>query len=265
MHNVTSFASLGKSAADLKETAKETVGATAAAPLGMYAGALAAPQAVGRLPAFKKLPPHSALGAILLSLMYGGAAGGGVAANAGAELLGSEKGGVGANVGGTLGGAAGGAAGLHAGVAMQDLPKLKNHSGKAMLLATLLGGVGGAMGGRELGKMAAEEEAPKEPKEAPKPKEGEGDVRRQRDEKALRNRHIALSLKRGMSGGMLGAILGGLGAAGNEGGMTGGQGALAGGAGGALAGAGLGAAEGGVKRLLGLDPILDTTLIAQRA
>jgi len=92
------------------------------------------------------------LAALLLSMVYGSAAGGGVAANAGAALLGKDSGGVGANIGGTLGGAAGGVAGLQAGLGLGDLSKLRNHSGKIAFLATLLGGVGGALGGRALGK-----------------------------------------------------------------------------------------------------------------
>jgi hypothetical protein len=90
---------------------------------------------------------------------------------------------------------------------------------------------------------------------------GDQGYRRERDEKALRNRHIALSLKRAAQLGLLGSVVGGMKAgSGNEG-----QGALVGALMGSLAGGGIGAMEGATKRTLGLDPILDTTLIAHRA
>lgn len=95
-------------------------------------------------------------------------------------------------------------------------------------------------------------------KEATSAASDETAIRRLRDEKALRNRHIALALKRALQGAAVGTIVGGIGS-GDQ------NGALLGLLGGGLTGAGIGTAEGGIKRSLGLDPMLETTLMAQRA
>lgn len=91
--------------------------------------------------------------------------------------------------------------------------------------------------------------------------------RKERDESALRNRHIALTLKRALLGAALGGGLGGLTGAGESGGdlaKTKSKALIGLLAGGAL-GAGVGAAEGGIRRSLGLDPLLETQLVAHRA
>lgn len=111
-----------------------------------------------------------------------------------------------------------------------------------------------------LEKRAATEE-PAVPAADSKPEISEKD---DKDAKALRNRHILLVLKRALQGGAIGTVAGGVGAAGEQGGLTGGQGALAGLLGGGAAGALEGAAEGGVKRTLGLDPLLQTIATARR-
>lgn len=268
MRTITPFAylsPLNKSAADIAEAAKETLGAGAGAAGGAYGGVLAGGVGAAYLTP-KSKGFWDALEILAKSMAHGGAAGLGLGANAGAELLGADKGGLRENASGTVGGilgAYGGGMGAHR---LQEMSSAKGKGSGVAILAALLAGTGGALAGRAIGKpdldkQAAEDE---ETKEAPKPKEGEGDIRRQRDEKALRNRHIALALKRGGQGGLLGAILGGLKAT-NSDNMTWQGGALTGGLGGALVGGGIGAAEGGIKRTLGLDPILDTTLIAQRA
>ena len=133
----------------------------------------------------------------------------------------------------------------------------------AMLAATLAGGVGGNVAGRRAADAINDRFLPV--KQASSVEIDERTIRRERDEKALRNRHIALALKRAIQGGLLGAGIGGIGAAKEEGGMDGNEGALLGLLSGGLAGAGLGAAEGGIKRSLGLDPTLQTFLTAQRA
>lgn len=87
---------------------------------------------------------------------------------------------------------------------------------------------------------------------------------RDKDRKTLRNRHILLALRRAMQGATGGAVLGGLGAVGEEGGMSGGQGALLGLVAGGLAGGAVGAGEGALKRSVGVDPLLQTIITANR-
>ena len=65
------------------------------------------------------------------------------------------------------------------------------------------------------------------------------DIRRKRDETALRNRHIALALKRAIQGGFLGTAVGGIQAGVKDGGFDGNEGALLGLLSGGVAGAGL--------------------------
>jgi hypothetical protein len=90
------------------------------------------------------------------------------------------------------------------------------------------------------------------------------DEKDKKDAAALRNRHILLALKRALQGGAAGAVVGGIGAAGEPGGLSGGHGALLGLLGGGAAGLAGGAAEGGLKRSIGLDPLLQTIATARR-
>jgi hypothetical protein len=88
-----------------------------------------------------------------------------------------------------------------------------------------------------------------------------------KDAAALRNRHILLALKRALQGAAIGGVAGGLGAAdpiGASDGLSASQGALLGLLAGGLAGGGIGAAEGGLKRSVGMDPLLNTIATARR-
>ena len=85
-----------------------------------------------------------------------------------------------------------------------------------------------------------------------------------KDAEALRNRHILLALTRALQGGAVGAVGGGIAAGGSPEGLSGGQGALLGLLGGGAVGAVGGAAEGGLKRVLGMDPLLPTLATARR-
>jgi hypothetical protein len=88
-----------------------------------------------------------------------------------------------------------------------------------------------------------------------------------KDAEALRNRHILLALKRALQGAAIGGVAGGMGAAdpiGASDGLNASQGALLGLLGGGLIGGGVGAAEGGVRRSFGLDPLLETVATARR-
>lgn len=87
------------------------------------------------------------------------------------------------------------------------------------------------------------------------------DYRKKKDSSALRNRHIALALKRALQGGAVGAFANVMGNIGSGEENSAGKGAILG----ALLGGGVGALEGATKRSLGLDPMLDTTLVAHRA
>jgi len=88
-----------------------------------------------------------------------------------------------------------------------------------------------------------------------------------KDAAALRNRHILLALKRALQGAAVGGIAGGMGAAdpiGASDGLSASQGAILGLLAGGLAGGGIGAAEGGLKRSVGMDPLLNTIATARR-
>ena len=101
--------------------------------------------------------------------------------------------------------------------------------------------------------------------------EKEPDEKDRKDKAALRNRHILLALKRALQGGTAGAVFGGMAAAdpaagirGEDPGLNSGQGALIGLLAGGLLGADAGAAEGGLKRAVGMDPLLNTIATARR-
>lgn len=89
------------------------------------------------------------------------------------------------------------------------------------------------------------------------------DSEHKKDSDAIRRRHIMLALKHALQMGTAGGLVGAVAAGSHEGGMNGGQGAIAGLLAGALAGGTYGAAKGGVRRYLGMDPLLDTTAIAR--
>lgn len=117
-------------------------------------------------------------------------------------------------------------------------------------------GPGGIFGGKTKEAAAAgeveTEAAPKGESEKPE---------RDKSREALNKRHLLLAIQRAVQGGAAGTVLGGIGAAEPEG-LTPGQGALLGLLGGAVAGGTYGAAEGGVKRTFGIDPILKTVATA---
>lgn len=133
----------------------------------------------------------------------------------------------------------------------------------------LSAGLGGASGGMAAGGLMAQHHNKSAATEAPA--NPETDEKDRKDKAALRNRHILLALKRALQGGTIGAIGGGMAAAdptagisGADPGLSGGQGALIGLLAGGLLGAGAGAAEGGLKRSVGMDPLLNTIATARR-
>jgi hypothetical protein len=165
---------------------------------------------------------------------------------------------------------------IGAGVGMLSVPLIadllmrvftRNKSGltasnlvNAMGAGALTGGVSGTMIGEhnKLDKAAAKEDAKTDPQLEEKDR---------KDAAALRNRHILLALKRALQGAAIGGVAGGMGAAdpiGASDGLNASQGALLGLLAGGLAGGGIGAAEGGLKRSVGMDPLLNTIATARR-